>query len=176
VQVHLHWVKVSCVIDAQATLKRDSFVAHDIKGNGSIEDLRDLGVAPGWRGNATLDLQELTGSYMRIASAHGTLDVAGVAAVSVADGAPLGSYQLVLGPDAIGAVGAVNAALHDTGGPLQIEATIQFTPATGTALLSGALKERPEASQALRDEIASLAQLRPRDSEGRIPVDLEFTL
>jgi hypothetical protein len=42
-------------------------------------------------------------------------------------------------------------------------------------MLSGTLKERPEASLSLRNQLSSLSQLRPRDAAGRFPVELEFT-
>src|ERR1700726_2234788 len=45
-----HWVKGAFVIDAAVNGDRLGFTAHDIKGGGPIEDLRDFGVAMGWRG------------------------------------------------------------------------------------------------------------------------------
>ena len=38
-----------------------------------------------------------------------------------------------------------------------------------------ALLARPEASPALRAQVSSLSQLRPADSAGRFPVELEFS-
>jgi len=38
------------------------------------------------------------------------------------------------------------------------------------------LRERPDAPTALRNQLDNLSQLRGRDSQGRIPVDLEFRL
>jgi hypothetical protein len=69
----------------------------------------------------------------------------------------------------------VSANLSDTGGPVQVQAQIRFSPTARTGMLSGTLKERPEASPALRNQLQSIAQLRPRDSQGRLPVELEFT-
>ena len=43
-------------------------------------------------------------------------------------------------------------------------------------ILSGTLRERAEAPPALRSQLQNLAQYRGRDPQGRIPVDLEFTL
>jgi hypothetical protein len=42
-------------------------------------------------------------------------------------------------------------------------------------MLSGTLKERPDAPAALRSDLEGVVQLRGRDPQGRIPVDLEFT-
>jgi hypothetical protein len=44
-----------------------------------------------------------------------------------------------------------------------------------TGMLSGTLKERPEAPMSLHNQLNNLAQLRPRDAAGRFPVELEFT-
>jgi hypothetical protein len=41
--------------------------------------------------------------------------------------------------------------------------------------LSGTLKERPDASPALRNQLSNLSQLHARDSAGRFPVELEFS-
>ena len=67
VNADLHWVKVGFVIDAAVAIDRHGFAAHDIKGGGPIEDLRDLGVAPGWRGIADVHLSELAGRLRRTA-------------------------------------------------------------------------------------------------------------
>jgi len=171
----LHWVKGATVIDGNVALDSHGFVAHGVRGGGPIEDLRDLGVAPGWHGNTTLDLREVKGSFNAITSAAGTLDVSALSSSSVAAGADLGSYQVTLAPDAVNA-GSISAMIKDTGGPLEAEGEFHYTPASHLGLLSGWVRERPEASQALRSELTDLTQLKPRDSAGRIPVDLEFAL
>jgi hypothetical protein len=70
----------------------------------------------------------------------------------------------------------LNVDLNDAGGPIELTATIHLPQGTRTALLSGFIRERPDAAPALKDQIASLAQLRPRDSAGRIPIELEYSL
>jgi hypothetical protein len=87
----------------------------------------------------------------------------------------LGSYEATLGPDSVNA-GGLAATIKDTGGPLEASAEFHYTAASHTGLLSGTLKERPEASEALRMELANLTQLKPRDSSGRIPFELELAL
>ena len=173
--VDVHWVKIGFVIDGTADIGARSIVARDIRGGGPIENLTDLGFGNGWRGSATLNLTEIRSDFHTLESAVGKIQVSDVASSSIADGSNLGSYVLQLAPGSIAADGTLNATVSDTGGPVEAQVQIRFSPATRTGLLSGTLKERPEASPALRDQLNNLAQLRPRDSAGRFPVDLEFT-
>jgi general secretion pathway protein N len=175
VDADLRWVKGSTVVDGNVNVDARGFAARGVRGGGPIEDLRDLGVAPGWRGNTTLDLREIKGSFDAIASVMGTIDVSALASGGVAAGTDLGNYRVTLGPDAVNA-GSITAMIKDTGGPLETQAELRYTTASHTGLLSGTLKERPEASQALRAELTNLTQIRPRDAAGRIPIDLEFAM
>ena len=77
---------------------------------------------------------------------------------------------------AVGADGSVTAQLTDTGGPLDLKAVIRYSATERTGLLTGTLKERPDAPAALVSQLEDLVQLRGRDPQGRIPVDLEFTM
>jgi hypothetical protein len=171
----IHWVKVGFVIDGTAELAGHAVAGRDIKGGGPIEDLHDLGLADGWRGSANLTIAEFKSDFRKLDSAVGKLEVANLSGAQIADGAGLGSYVLQLAPGAIAPDGTITANLNDNGGPLEAQAQIRYLPATRTGMLSGTLKERPEASPALRNQLSSLAQLRPRDSAGRFPVELEFT-
>jgi hypothetical protein len=189
----LHWVKVGFVIDAAVTIGRLGFVAHAVKGGGPIEDLHDLGVAAGWRGVAEVNFSELHGDFTKPLGAVGDLHVSNLASAQIADGADLGSYDLRMpgvtaGSDgtagADGTVGSegtvgsgnVTAQLVDTGGPLEVQTLIRYSANERTGTLSGTLRERPDAPTALRNQLDNLSQLRGRDSQGRIPVDLEFRL
>jgi hypothetical protein len=58
---------------------------------------------------------------------------------------------------------------------VELRAQLRFSPATRTGMLSGTLKEGPDASADLRNQLSSLAQMHARDASGRFPVDLEFT-
>ncbi len=98
-----------------------------------------------------------------------------LASARQAGGEDWGSYRLRLPEGAVAADGSVTAQLDDTGGPLELRANIRLSPAERSGLLSGTLRERPDAPQGIRSQIDSLAQVRPRDAQGRIPVDLEFT-
>jgi hypothetical protein len=64
----------------------------------------------------------------------------------------------------------------DTGGPLDVQAVIHYSVKERTALVTGTLREHPDAPPALRSQVDSIAQMRPRDTQGRIPVELEFRL
>ena len=171
----LHWVKVGFVLDGSADIDRRGIKARNIQGGGPIEDLAGLGVANGWHGVSAFKFDELqidltrgpaAGAVLR--SAVGDLTVADLAAPQIANGVDLGGYALH--------VAGAAAELTDTGGPLELQATIQYSAKDRTAMLSGTLKERPDAPPALRSQLENLSQLHARDAQGRIPVDLEFTL
>ena len=172
----LHWVKVGFVIDGAVKIDRHGFVARDVKGGGPIEDLRGLGVAAGWRGAADIHLDALQGTFTQPLAASGDIQVSDLAAPQVADGVDLGGYDLRFTQDPSGADGTVSAQLADTGGPLEVRATIHYAAKERVANLSGTVRERPDAPPALVSQLQNLSQLRGRDREGRIPVDLEFRL
>lgn len=171
----IHWVKVGFLIDGTAELRPGGFAAHDIKGGGPLEDLQTLGFAADWKGSASLAFAAIKGTFAKLEAAEGKIDVANISSAGIADGSDLGSYELQLGPQSIAPDGSISATLNDKGGPVEAQAQIRFSPATRTGMLSGTLKERPEASPALRNQLNNLSQLRPRDANGRFPVELEFT-
>lgn len=172
----IHWVRLSAVVDATMHVDRHGFRAQNIRGSLPIEELQDLGIAPGWRGIAALDLTRVEGDFGKLTALVGTVDANALHSSAVAAGADLGNYQLRLAPDALSPDGAITASIVDTGGPLELQAQAHYAPETHTGLLTGTLKERPEASPGLRDQLQNLAQMRARDAAGRIPIDLEFTL
>jgi hypothetical protein len=171
----VHWVKVGFLIDGTAELKIGGFAAHDITGGGPIDDLQSLGFAAGWKGTAKLTLTRIKGTFDKLEAAVGKIDVANISSAGVAAGSDLGSYELRLGPQSIAPDGSISATLNDTGGPVEAQAQIRFSPASRTGMLSGTLKERADASPALLNQLSNLSQLRPRDASGRFPVELEFT-
>src|SRR5271156_1861661 len=172
----LHWVKVGFVANATVKIDRHGYTAHAVKGEGPIEDLRDFGIAPGWRGIADLNFSEVTGDFTRPLAAVGDLRISNLMSAQVAGGADLGSYDLSLPEGAIDADGNVTAKLVDTGGPLDLQALIHSSAKDRTGVLSGTLKERAGAPAALLGQINDLVQLRGRDPQGRVPVDLELAL
>jgi hypothetical protein len=175
----LHWVKGGFVLDTSADIGRNDILASDVHGGGPIADLKDFGVASGWRGLATIKIPKLavdlsaTGAAPR--AAEGEIDVANASSPQIAGGADLGSYALTFNDPALSADSEAGAMLADTGGPLQLNASLTLTPKTRTGLLSGTVKERDDAPLALRRELDNIAQVRARDAQGRIPIELEFT-
>jgi hypothetical protein len=180
VAAELHWVKGGFVIDGTAEADRGTLRATHLEGGGPIEDLRDLGVAPGWRGIAKIQVEELKATLSTerpsLQAAVGSISVSNLASSQVAGGADLGGYLLRFADPTITPDSEATAGLTDTGGPLGVDATIQFDAKARRAMLSGTIKERDDAPAALRAQLDNLAQLRPRDAQGRLPLDLEFTL
>jgi hypothetical protein len=171
----IHWVKVGFLIDGTAEIGPGGYTAHDIKGGGPIANLQTLGFADGWNGSASLTFTAIKGTFRKLEAAVGKIDVANISSAGIAAGSDLGSYELQLGPESIAPDGSISTTLKDTGGPVEAQAQIQFSPASRTGTLSGTLRERAEASPALRSQLSNLSQLRPRDASGRFPVELEFT-
>jgi hypothetical protein len=175
----LHWVEGGFVLDGTVDADRARLAVSDVEGGGPIADLRDLGLGAGWQGTAKVRVKELEASWSAagpaLKSAMGEISVSDVSSPQVANGAELGGYSLKFANPALSADSDATATLADTGGPLHLDATIQLTAKTRTGLLSGTVKERPEAAPALRNQLQNLAQLHARDAQGRIPVDLEFT-
>jgi len=171
----IHWVKVGFVIDGTVELGRQSATARDVRGGGPIENLRALGVAAGWRGTAKLSVDEIRSDFSRLQSIQGRIEVDSLSSDRIAEGSDIGNYVLQLAQGATSPDGSLTANLSDAGGPLEVQAQIHFSPDTRTGILAGTLKERPEASPALRNQLNSLAQFKARDSAGRFPVELEFS-
>jgi hypothetical protein len=176
----IHWVMVGFVADAQVEVDRHGLLAHDLHGGGPLEDLRTLGVGENWRGLANFTFSQLAFSSasesMTLASAVGELSVGDLSSPQVAEGVDLGSYQLHAANGAVTPDADATAEISDTGGPLQVQATVHLSSREHTGVLSGIIKERASAPANLRNLIDQLAQLHARDAQGRVPVDLEFTL
>ena len=170
----LHWVKVGFVVDAAVKIDGQGLTAHAVKGGGPIEDLRDFGVEPGWRGTAEINFSVLKGDIAKPLAAVGDVHVSNLASAQIADGTDLGSYDLRLADGAVATDGTVTAQIMDTGGPLEVQAVIRYTTNDRTGTLTGTLRERPDAPAALRSQLGSLSQLRGRDAQGRIPLDFEL--
>jgi len=174
VAADLHWVKIGFVIDGAARIDPHGVSAHAVKGGGPVEDLHDLGVAAGWGGTAEVNFSELKTDFAQPLAAVGDVKVSNLKSGQIAGGADLGGYDLRFDESAVDRDGNLAARLVDTGGPLDVQTLIRYSAKERTGLLTGTLRERPDASAALRSQIDSLSQLRGRDPQGRIPVDLEF--
>jgi len=181
----LHWVKGGFVADGAAEVTRHDLTLHDVQGGGPIEDLGDVGIAQGWRGTTAFTFSRLKLAFgngaadsapATLISAVGDLTVSDLASPQIADGASLGGYALHVANAAIIPGADATAQLSDTGGPLEIQATIHLSADGHTGMLSGTVKERPDSPAALHSQVDNLAQMHARDAQGRIPVELEFTL
>jgi hypothetical protein len=170
----IHWVKIGFVLDGTVELGRRSATARDLRGGGPIENLRDLGVAAGWRGTAKVSLDKIEGDFPKLQSIQGKIEADDLSSDRIAEGTDIGNYVLQLAQGAVAPDGTLTASVSDAGGPLELQAQIHFSPDTRSGLVSGTLKERPEASPALRNQLNGLAQLKARDSAGRFPIELEF--
>jgi hypothetical protein len=175
----LHWVKGSFVVDGATKLSRSDFQASDVRGGGPIADLSTFGLASGWRGVAEIRIPHiaagLAGPSPLLRSAAGEIDVSDLSSPQIAGGSDIGNYALTFDDASLSPNGDTRAALVDRGGPLSLDASITLSPQSRTGMLSGTVKERADAPPALRKELDNVAQLRPRDTQGRIPIDLEFT-
>jgi hypothetical protein len=180
VSADVHWVKVGFVADGKVSVERRAIAVRDFEGDGPLADLHDFGVPPEWSGTASFKFSELRavftdGGVVPVA-AVGDVSVADLASLKIANGANLGGYVLHVADGNLKPAGDATAELSDTGGPLQVQAMIHFTVKSRTGLISGTVRERDSAPAALRELIVNLEQLNRRDTEGRIPVELEFTM
>jgi len=163
-----------------ADLDRHGLTASNLQGGGPIEDLTDLGLGRGWRGTAKIQIQELkavvAASATSVEAAVGEISLSDLTLPQVAAGADLGGYALKFADPVIAPGSDATAELSDTGGPLSVDAAIRFSGTDRSGVLSGTVKERSDAPPALRNQLDNLARMHARDAQGRIPVDLEFTL
>jgi type II secretion system (T2SS) protein N len=179
VAADLHWVKGGFVLDGSADAGKRELSVSGIQGGGPIADVQDLGAPPGWRGTVGVRIERLSAELSEpgpaLRSAVGEIDVANASSQQIAASADLGSYALKFDDPSLDPDGQASATLTDTGGPLDVDATISLSPKARTGLLSGTIKERVQIPEALRRELEQVAQLHARDAQGRIPVDLEFS-
>lgn len=179
----LHWVKVGFVADGTVQLSSQGLIARNAEGGGPIEDLHDVGVAQTWRGLTNFKLGVLQLAFpqspngsVNLVAVSGDLNLTDVSSTQVANGADLGGYTLHMADPKLAPGSDASAELTDNGGPLALHATIRLTADGHTGMLSGTIKARADAPQALRREVDTLAELHLPDAQGNIPVDLEFTL
>jgi hypothetical protein len=171
----LHWVRLGFVIDGAAEFNRQQITASAVRGGGPMEDLRDLGITQGLRGTLEINLDTIKADLSHISAAAGYIKVSDLASPQIGGGTNLGAYVLQFSEVPAGSEGGIAGQLTDLGGPVQIQATVTIAPDSRSAMLSGTMQERAEASEPLRNELNRLAQLGGRDPQGRIPIELEFT-
>jgi len=171
----VQWVHRGFGLTGRAALGRHSATLSAIHGGGPIEDLGDLGVAAGWQGTAQVSIDALASDFARVLAASGNIQVSDLTSNRVAGGADLGSYVLRLSPAAVDASGTITGELSDAGGPLAVLGTITVNPQQHTGLVSGTVQERADTPAELRRDLTDLVQMRGRDPQGRIPIDVEFS-
>ena len=180
----LHWVKTAFTADGSVELDAHHLSIRELEGGGPVEDLIGFGATAGIRGAAEFKFDMLRfdlgsggadAGGASLASAVGDVNVSNLILPRVADGADLGGYALHVADGVITPGADATAELNDRGGPLEVEATIHLSVKDRTGMLSGTVKERPDAPPGLHERIENLAEFHARDAHGRIPVDFEFT-
>ncbi len=173
----LHWVKSGFQLAGEFEIDRHGVELRDVSGGGPVEDLHDLGVPAGWQGIADIKIIRFTGEFnpgggFTPLTADGEIHVGNLSSKLIAGGVNLGQYVLRTrdkAPD-----GALVGQVNDEGGPLEVSAVVQLSPKDHNGTLAGTLKERAEIPAALEEEIQNLAQMRGRDAQKRVPIDVEF--
>ncbi len=174
VDLDFHWVALGLSVDGATRVDRRGLEARDIHGGGPIGDLARLGVTPGWSGMTELRIENLETSLTRVESVAGDVRVSDLASTAIAGGADLGGYRATFSA-APAADGSLSARVEDSGGPLRLRAKITIDQTAHRGVISGTLAARPQAPAALAALVAQMADVRGRDGEGLVPVDLEFT-
>ena len=169
----LRWIKGSFVVNAALEASSTRMNFRGVTGGGAIDDLADLGVSRGWSGNAQVSIDELRVDDQKITAANGTVTLAGLKSPKFGD-ADIGGYELALSPNSVQPDGSAIAQVRDLGGPLELNGTLNIVPAQSLLTFSGTIKERAGLPTALHQEVDNLAQMRGRDAQGRVPLEIEF--
>jgi hypothetical protein len=106
---------------------------------------------------------EWTGKF--VSALQGELDVQNLVG---SQGQDFGNYQVIFGPDA---GDSPTGVVHDTGGPLALDATLQLTHDPGY-LLQGRVAARPSAAPEFADQLRYLGSA---DAAGRRPFSMTGT-
>lgn len=180
VAANVHWVKTGFVLDGDVEANRGGFLVSNLHGGGPIEDLSAFGLPPTWTGTASVAMRSVQGQFsggaVVLKSALGDVQVENLMSPRFTDGADIGDYKLHMADGAITPDTDATGEIDDIGGPLEAHAVIRYSPKEKRATLTGTVRERSALPSGLHAQLENLSQLRPRDAQGRIPVDLEFTL
>lgn len=170
------WARGAFALVASGFAGTKVIEANSIRGGGTLEDVAALTGMSGWRGNVSVAINRLTANSAGLESMAGDVSVAGLHTVSIANDADLGGYTLHFDAPAADGAGTIDGQLSDTGsGPLQVQGIVALSPREHTGTLTGTVHERSAASPALRQSLEQLAQMRPRDAAGNVPLDVEFS-
>jgi hypothetical protein len=173
--VDLDWALGNFSLAANGDIGPHGLAAGPISGGGTLDDLATLTGLPGWHGAIAVAITRLATDFTRVQAVVGDIRVSDLHAANVAQDASLGGYTLHFDPYAADAPGVITGTISDDGGALQVHATLTLSTQNRTGNLTGTAVARASAAPALRTALEDLAQMRPRDSQGRIPLDFEFT-
>jgi hypothetical protein len=173
--IDVHWVKGDFALAAHGNLGLRGVELDSLSGGGALEELRSMTALAGWRGTVAVAIDHLSAGFNQLNALHGDINVADLRAASIADEANLGAYVMHFDGPADDAHGLIEGQIRDTEGPLEVQAVLALSPREHTSSLTGTARERASAPAALRTALENLAQLRPRDAQGRIPLEIEFS-
>ena len=168
------WARGTFALSGSGTLSRHGLSLSAVHGGGAIEDIAPLTGMNGWHGTAAIALDRLAADFTQLRALSGDIRVSGLHNATIGADDDLGGYTLHFDPGATGPDGAIVGQLRDDGGPLEVGATVQLDPGSRLGTLHGTVRERSQGSGALRRSIEQLAQMSPRDAQGRVPLDVEF--
>jgi hypothetical protein len=170
----VHWVKGDFALAARGHLGVHGLEADSISGGGALEELQSLTGLAGWHATVDVAIDRLSATSSQLKAIHGDINAADLRAASIADGITLGAYTMHF-DEPNDTKGVVDGQIRDIAGPLEVRAQLSVSFQTHTSTLSGTARERATAPPQLRTALENLAQLRPRDSQGRIPLEIEFS-
>lgn len=173
--VDMHWAKGDFGLAARGHLGLHGIEADSVTGGGALEELGSLTGLSGWRATVAVAIDRFSANFDRLIAISGDINVSDLHISNIGDDINLGAYSMHFDPPAADPSGALLGQIRDTSGPLEVHASLSLTPQTHTSVLSGTAKERESASPALRTALEDLARLRPRDAQGRIPLEIEFS-
>jgi general secretion pathway protein N len=164
--------RVDGFLQADATLLPSGRLQlSDLRGSAPLHALPPNIVRGGWTGTLNLRLDALTldeGWPTHAAGSVEVIDLTGPANRPV----HMGSYQVTFPPDADGSE-TLSGALKDSGGPLQVNGTVQLHATDRRYVIAGLIAARPDAP---RDVANALQFLGPPDEQGRVEFGMEGTL
>jgi len=172
----VRWVRQDVTVDGELTTSGKELIAKSLRGGGSLESLANLGLTRGWNGKLGIDIATFALAEGKVRAAAGEVHLDGLSSADF-PGVDFGGANLTFGPESVQSDGTALAQVSDSGsGVMQLSGTLALAPAQNLATFSGKLKERAPLPGLLQQKINELAQMRGRDAQGRIPLDIEFAL
>ncbi|MBS0612418.1 MAG: type II secretion system protein N [Proteobacteria bacterium] len=172
----VRWVRQDLSVDAELIIAGKELIANSVRGGGSLESLANFGMTRGWNGKLRIHIATFTLAEGKVRAAAGEIHLDGLSSTDF-PGVDFGGATLTFGPEAVQNDGTAIAQVSDAGsGPLQLSGTLTLAPAQSLATFSGKLKQREPLPGDLQQKINELAQMRGRDAQGRIALDIEFVL